>query len=55
MGEVELKPVEPLVRQEMQRIRALFVSSPDDKEDLITYAKEIVSLRQSLKDTPCVG
>ena len=32
---------------EMHRIKSLFVPSDDDKEDLITYAKEIVLLRST--------
>jgi hypothetical protein len=46
--EVGARAAEPAVTDEMKRIRALFSVTMDDKEDLISYAKEIVRLRAAI-------
>lgn len=47
--EVSEKPdvFDVLVDAEMRRIRCAILSSDDDSEDLITYAKMVVNLRIS--------
>lgn len=49
--ERETGSIESGVAEEMARIADLFVQGLGDKEDLITYAKEIVRLRQSGNST----
>jgi hypothetical protein len=46
--DLDPKALDPSVRAEIGRIRALFSPSAGDREDLITYAKEVASLRASL-------
>jgi hypothetical protein len=43
--EMIAKQPDPELLAEMRRIRNLFATAPGDKEDLITYAKEVVRPR----------
>lgn len=49
--EVSNQTTEP-VSAEMSRIKKLFYGLPGDREDLITYAKEIVRLRSAQCSNP---